>query len=352
MAQMATLGTPMPADQAAVDLGQVQAQIVAAQRKQQLAQMLQERGYVPNSGAMGAIAMLASAFKGKKLDRKAGESLGEAMQRKFAEEARLKAVEADAEMRRDMAKEERAHGYRLDEKRAPGWEAPPTSVREYEYANQDPRFGNFLERDRASRGTHVTVNAGPQGPQSTKFQEALGGEQARKYVEWQQDAVTAAEAKQKIAALRHITELQRTGKVQEAQAIVGQYFGTQAGANLQAFNATTGPMVIDLASKLKPLSNSDIAFVKTTVPRFGNDPRANAQILNLLEQAADRQIKLYDDAAKYAEDPAHRSLDGFRPAYTPRSDAPAPAAAATRPRAKNAAGQVVEWNGTTWVIAK
>lgn len=349
---MPTLGSPQPAGPSPYDMGQIQAQILQAQRKQELARALQGAGYIPNSGALGAAAMIAAALKGKKLDRQAGESYGEALQRKFQEEARIKSAEQERELKLQLEKEDREAHRAKELKSSPGWEAAPTSVREYEYAGTNPGFRSFLDADRASRGTRVTVNSGPQGPQATKFQEALGGKQAEQFVTWQQDAVTAQDAKAKLAALRQITALQQTGKVQEAQAIVGQYFGTAAGANMQAFNATVGPMVIDLASKLKPLSNADIDFVRKSMPRFGNDPRANQQIMGLLESAADRQVKLYDQAAAYAEQ--NRSLDGFRPSYpTTSRPAAAPAAAsAPRPRAKNAAGQVVEWNGSAWVIAR
>lgn len=330
MPMLPTLGQPMPDAQPGsmpvTGLGTIEAQLANSRRQQMLAQALQSQGYVPNSGALGAIAQIVSAWRGNKLERRADESVAQAMQRKFEEESRLAAEKQATEDAREQAKEQRAAVAARQLKASPGWEADPTSAREYGLAKSDPAYAAFLEKDRASRGTHVTVNSGPTGPQATKFQEALGTKQADQFVTWQEDAVAASEVKQKLQALRDITALQKTGKMQEAQAMIGQYFGTQAGANMQAFNATVGPMVIDLAAKLKPLSNSDIAFVRSTVPRFGNDPRANEQIINLLGGAADRQIDLYERAATYGE--KNRSLDGFRPTYTPRSDAPAQPAAA------------------------
>lgn len=98
MSTIPTLGQPTPQDlmPASANMGAIQAQIIAAQRQQQLAQMLIEQGYVKNSGAVGAIAQIASAWKGKKLDRKAGESVADALKRKFEEESRIAQAQAKA----------------------------------------------------------------------------------------------------------------------------------------------------------------------------------------------------------------------------------------------------------------
>jgi hypothetical protein len=63
------------------------AQGAAAQRQQDLAAALMNQGYVQDSGALGALAQTLSAFSGARLERKAGESLADAMQRQDAQEA-------------------------------------------------------------------------------------------------------------------------------------------------------------------------------------------------------------------------------------------------------------------------
>jgi len=71
-------------------LGSIQAQIAEGERQRQMAAALMQQGYIPNSGALGSIAQIFSAWAGKKLDKKAGESVADATSREFAakEEAR------------------------------------------------------------------------------------------------------------------------------------------------------------------------------------------------------------------------------------------------------------------------
>ena len=57
-----------------------------------------------------------------------------------------------------------------------------------------------------------------------------------------------ADTLQKLEALDKITSLQETGKAQEALATVGQYFGTDAGANMQAFNKVVHPRICQIAA--------------------------------------------------------------------------------------------------------
>jgi hypothetical protein len=110
MAQLPTLANPSPQveQQApAVNLGAIQAQIIQAQRQQELAQKLMEAGYIPNSGALGALAQVFSAWRGKKLDRKSGETVKEAVARKFEEESRIKAEQAALQTQAEEAKYQR-----------------------------------------------------------------------------------------------------------------------------------------------------------------------------------------------------------------------------------------------------
>lgn len=58
----------------------------AAQRQRQMAEALMNQGYVQNSGALGALAQIASAWKGGKMDQEAGESLSDAYARQLAAE--------------------------------------------------------------------------------------------------------------------------------------------------------------------------------------------------------------------------------------------------------------------------
>lgn len=148
--QLPTLGSPVPQQMMPpeANMGSIQAQIAQAQRQQQLAQMLIEQGYVKNSGALGAIAQVASAWKGKKLDRKAGESVADALKRKFEEEGRIAQAKAEAEAKaaeaayqRDRADKRSDKQFDIDNREPPkpqwinrpdgsgGWATPPSSYR-------------------------------------------------------------------------------------------------------------------------------------------------------------------------------------------------------------------------------
>lgn len=98
--QIPILGAPQVQAQQPVapvnNLGTIQAQIDAQKRQQALADALMSQGYTPNSGALGAIAQMFSAYAGKKLDRRAEEKISDAMARKFEEANRLEQEEAKA----------------------------------------------------------------------------------------------------------------------------------------------------------------------------------------------------------------------------------------------------------------
>lgn len=116
LANAQTLGNPEAVAQAQAqnpqNIGSIEALIAQGQRQQELAAMLMKSGYVPNSGALGAFAQMFAAGRGRKLDKKAGETVAEAMARKFAEEnrqaqARAAAEEADTLRKRGWQVEDR-----------------------------------------------------------------------------------------------------------------------------------------------------------------------------------------------------------------------------------------------------
>ena len=96
--QIPILGAPQVQAQQPVapvtNLGTIQAQIEAQKRQQALAEALMSQGYIPNSGALGSIAQMFSAYAGKKLDKRAEEKISEAMAREFEEKSKL--AEQDA----------------------------------------------------------------------------------------------------------------------------------------------------------------------------------------------------------------------------------------------------------------
>lgn len=97
------------------NLGSIEAQIAEGQRQQELAKALMSQGYIPNSGALGSIAQMFSAFSGSRLNKKAGESISEAAARQFAEKERLRQEE--------IAREESQWTSRFDRQAAAAREA-------------------------------------------------------------------------------------------------------------------------------------------------------------------------------------------------------------------------------------
>jgi hypothetical protein len=99
--QLPTIGSAGAYQAAPISAADAQAQYAAAQRQQALADSLLHAGYVPNSGALGALAMMAQAFAGKKLSRKADQKVADALREKDAadqaEEAKKMARAAAAE---------------------------------------------------------------------------------------------------------------------------------------------------------------------------------------------------------------------------------------------------------------
>lgn len=88
------------------------------QRQQDLAAALMGAEYVPNSGALGALAQTFSAYKGNKLDRQAGETIADALKRQTEQEqaqaayaAQRKAFDEGPGQILSMAERAKATGY-------------------------------------------------------------------------------------------------------------------------------------------------------------------------------------------------------------------------------------------------
>lgn len=90
----------------------------AAERQRELANALMGSEYVPNSGAIGALAQTFSAYKGGKLDRQAGETMADALKRQAEQQnaqaqyaAQVKAFEEGPGKILSMAERAKATGY-------------------------------------------------------------------------------------------------------------------------------------------------------------------------------------------------------------------------------------------------
>jgi hypothetical protein len=173
-----------------------------------------------------------------------------------------------------------------------------------------PEYLAAQERQKAAGRTNVTVNA--DGTPPTAFEKELDKKDAVYYDSLRAAATTAASTKQRLDVIKGITSKAATGKIPEALAIAGQYFGTEAGKDLQTFNAATQPLFLDMAEQMKgALSDKDREALQQAIPRFGNDPRANKVVVDILETAANRAQSTYKEADDYAQ--KNRGLRGFVP---------------------------------------
>src|SRR5690606_19395668 len=98
-----------------------------------------------------------------------------------------------------------------------------------------PEYRQAIMQGIAKPSTNVNVNS---GDQSTQFQKKLGDKNAEKFIEWENEAWVANETMAKLQEMNKISELVNTGKMQEAIAIGGQWFGSDASTHMQTFRAT------------------------------------------------------------------------------------------------------------------
>lgn len=293
------------------------------QRQRQMAEALMGQGYVQNSGALGALAQVMSAWKGQKVDQEAGETIADALQRQLRQESeaaqyadQVKAF--DEGPKRIIQRTEEARALGLDGKAAqeyvltgklPRNAGPTTKERDFERAQRDPAYAAWLDKN-APKGTTVNVsNVG-----QSAFDRELGKQDAGTYATWRDNAVQAQKTLAQLENVEQILTAAETGKVNEALAMAGQYFGTEAGANLQTLKAAIQPIVLSQVKQLgsgNGITDADRKFIEAGMPGFGNDPRANERVVRIMEQSAGANIRLYEEADKHLAQVG--SLRGFKP---------------------------------------
>lgn len=219
----------------------------------------------------------------------------------------------------------------------------PETVRTLDYLQQHPELAQFdLERRKASRPT-TTINT---GAQENAFQKALGTKDADAYVGMREQATQAANTLQQADQIEQILSAQKTGKAQEALALAGQYFGTEAGANMQSLKGVIQPLVLSQVKQLgsgSGISDADRKFIEAGMPGFGNEPSANERVLKIMRATANRKINLYKEADSYVQ--KNGRLGGFNSQLITPTPPSTP-----RPRAVNQqTGETMEFDGTQWV---
>ena len=230
---------------------------------------------------------------------------------KLAAAAEAKA-KREAELKRKQHLEDeaakRAHEMKIAQMKM---NAPTNKMRELEAAGLKPGTAEYTQAMTQRSGQTINVDT---GEKYTPFQEKAASKNAEKFNEWESQAIGANETLANISKLREISALQQTGKMNEAAATLGQWLGTDGGAAMQEFGAIQKKMMLDAAANLQgAMSDGEWAVLRAQMPAFGNDPRANEAIMNILTAASERSIKRYQSAADYVQQ--NGKLQGFRPEF-------------------------------------
>jgi hypothetical protein len=187
-----------------------------------------------------------------------------------------------------------------------------------------PEYQAFV-RDYAAKPTGTNVDVSLAG--ESAFAKEMGKLDARTVGSWREGAIVAGDTLDTLDALEQINSLKQGGKVQEAVNMAGQWFGTDAAANEQAFDAAAGKLVLNFGQQLKgAMSDGDREMLRKMGPQFGADPRANKVIIDIIRRAALRQMENAQQADTYSQQ--NNGLRGFAPkvrAATPEQ-APIPSA--------------------------
>lgn len=285
-----------------------------AQMQKQRAMQMQDAQY-QGGGAVGILAGLAQILKGKQLDRKADESITQALGRQFEfdnqramKEAERQAAEDEKRLQRKLREIQETENIKAKNR--------PVDPYQAWLAQQSP---DKIEKAFAVKagleerpGSAPVVNVNTGGPAPTPFETALDKKDAEYFGTLRDAATMASQTLDQTKIIEGIMSEVETGKVPQALAMAGKYFGSKAGANLETFQAVSNQMVLDLASKVKgSLSDSDRKMLEESVPSFGMSPQANRVVLGLIKKGAENAQSTYKAADQYATE--KRSMRGFVP---------------------------------------
>lgn len=285
----------------------LRAQEVLARRENAQQQMMQSGN--PYALLGSALGGMVSRNFGKYKDTSLNEVQNQLNQYQAEQEAKLKAI-ADAEQaKKDQAMYERKKADEIEkENRNNQFEMRKLG------ATQEGNMAVAKYRTDNAKGQQIINNMPATGEIENEFQKKLASGNAAKFNEWETQAMGANETLSNIQKLKEITQLQKTGKGQEAMAVIGQWVGNEAGSNMQSFQAIQKKMMLDGAASLKgAMSDGEWSVLQAQMPDFGNDPRANEAIMGVLESAAQRSIANYQGANEYVQ--KNGKLQGYTPKF-------------------------------------
>jgi hypothetical protein len=302
--EMATWGKPTAPD---IDPAGVTAQLQQALLQQRRAD---EMSYAPDRklGEFGwgsALAELARPFVAKRNMNKANEGLAKALGQKSdlaKHEAALEEYKANvAEARKRMQDSE-------DMQREEIFKAglkPPTDFERYK---EDPEAYAQYKAAGRSPGTTVNVNGG----KGTPFEEAADKKGADLYSQMQTTVAAFPKMRTNLQAMEQIAEKFKTGRIEDVQAALGAWLGTDAGKARDVWNANLTPLKLALAESISgPMTEGEWAMLEKALPNFGSDVEATNAVISLIRSGMERQMENYRSATEYSNANGH--LRGWEP---------------------------------------
>lgn len=192
----------------------------------------------------------------------------------------------------------------------------------------DPAYERFKTNLADRSASRININ----NPYEPAFNKELAALDAKSLDKMRSNADAGNQVLGSVARLRQLNpKVYSNGgaeaKMAAANMLAG--FGINIGdpeklANSQEFDALSSKLVIDsLGGSLGTgVSNSDVQFLKKTVPNIGQDIKARDALINFMERKAKSQISTYGAARQYAE--KHNGLKGWTaPNFVDTSGIPA-----------------------------
>lgn len=301
------------------------------QQRQALAQALMNTTYIPNSGAAGLLAGAASMIRGRMMQNEDEGKVSDWFRRYFDQQNKSAAAQRQRQIEDEQRKMQQEIFKDTTVARSKA-QSEAQAKRDYPEVKYDSSSGGFVDPmnmkftpnqeaqnfmlQKAHAGRSVTsINMANENA----FQKALGEKDAGEFVKWRDRAIAANNTLKQADVIEQILSNTQTGKVPEALAMAGQYFGTQAGADLQSLKGAIQPAVLERVKQLgtgSGISNADREFIEKGMPGFGNDPRANARLLNIMRTASKFDIDEYQRAQDYVN--KNRTLAGYVPSAPTR----------------------------------
>lgn len=201
-----------------------------------------------------------------------------------------------------------------------------------EYAREDRQRIEDHERDMEiierrgqvdPRATVVNVDNTPgaldfEAKRAEELAKGLGARDLAQVERVDTELNGAAALEDQLRVLESVSDSFNIGKVNEAMARLGEFLGTEQGAALQAFRTVQNNLVLNQMDKMTGVvSDSDLKLLEATVPRFGNDPRANRIVIDLMRRSIDRARENRASLDAYLEQNA--TLRGWQPPYEERA---------------------------------